>query len=236
MKYFRFFPKLNYDLDGDGNTREIVDSFRFAKIMGNIKDDITYYRYYDIPEGERPDHTSYKLYGTPDYYWTFFVANPELKNIYADWPLQSSDLKDSVSHKYEGKVLTVNTNDFFDKFTMGETLRGLVSGATAKYKYKSSDKGWIQIENLVGNFSANEIVRGDSSQDFVTIGSQIDYLDAAHHFEKDDIPVTRLTTGAVKVTNLQYEEGLNEARKKIRIIRPEFINDVVNQFRAAIND
>ena len=58
MRYFKHFPKIEYDLDANGQTRTIVDTFRFAKIVTEFKDDITFYRFYDIQEGERPDHVS----------------------------------------------------------------------------------------------------------------------------------------------------------------------------------
>ena len=74
MQYFKYFPKLQYDLDDNKATKEIVDVFRFAKIVSNTTvDDITLYSYYDVIDGERPDHVSQRLYGTPDYYWTFFL-------------------------------------------------------------------------------------------------------------------------------------------------------------------
>ena len=33
MQYFRYFPTINYDLDDNKDTREIIDVFRFAKIV-----------------------------------------------------------------------------------------------------------------------------------------------------------------------------------------------------------
>ena len=88
MKYIKHFPKLKYDLDDDGNTKDIVDVFRFAKVVNQKTiDDISLYTFYYVPDGERPDHASVALYGTPDYYWTFFLVNPEMKNLYNDWPM-----------------------------------------------------------------------------------------------------------------------------------------------------
>ena len=115
MKYFKYFPTIPYDLDASGETKDIVDSFRFAKIINSIKDDITFYRFYDIPDGERPDHTSQTLYKTPDYYWSFFVANPRLKSL-EDWPLAQADLAKKLAHDYTGNVINISTFDFFNKF------------------------------------------------------------------------------------------------------------------------
>ena len=235
MKYIKYFPEIEYDLDASGETRTIVDSFRFAKIVTRFKDDITFYRFYDIPEGERPDHTSMKLYETPNYYWTFFVANPELKSI-DDWPLSNADLNDKIKHEYIGNVLNISAFDFFNKFQNGEVVSGLVSGASATVVRKNSSLGWVEVGAITGTFSANEIIQGQTSGDTATITGSSTKLKATHHFEKDGFVVSRGTAGSSIVTNLQYEQSLNEARKRIKVIRPEAIDDVVSQFRKVIKE
>ena len=81
MKYFRYFPKLDYDLDDNKQFRQAVDLFRISKVVSSVEDDITFYRYYTIQDGERPDHVSQSLYNTVDYYWTFFLSTQILKII-----------------------------------------------------------------------------------------------------------------------------------------------------------
>lgn len=233
MKYFKYFPEIEYDLDASGETRTIVDSFRFAKIVTKFKDDITFYRFYEIPEGERPDHTSMKLYETPNYYWTFFVVNPELKSI-DDWPLSNADLNDKIKHDYKGNMLNISTFDFFNKFQNGEIVNGLVSGATATVVGKNSSLGWVEVGTITGTFTANEIIQGQTSGNTATITGSVEKLKAAHHYEKDGFVVSRGIAGSSIVTNLQYEQALNEKRKRIKVIRPEAIDDVVRQFRKVI--
>ena len=234
MKYFKYFPEIEYDLDASGETRTIVDSFRFAKIVTKFKDDITFYRFYDIPEGERPDHTSMKLYETPNYYWTFFVANAELKSI-DEGPLSNADLNDKIKHDYIGNVINISTFDFFNKFQNGEVVSGLVSGASATVVRKNSSLGWVEVGAITGTFSANEIIQGQTSGDTATISGTATKLNAAHHYEKDNLVVPRGTAGAAKVTNLEYEQRVNETKKRIKVIRPELIEDVARQFRRVIN-
>ena len=234
MRYFKHFPKIEYDLDANGQTRTIVDTFRFAKIVTEFKDDITFYRFYDIQEGERPDHVSQKLYKSPNFYWTFFLCNPGMKSLENDWPVSSNDLEDKLKHEYKNQVLTINTFDFFNKFTVGETVNGLISGATATFISKDSNKGFITINNVTGTFTNSEIIQGQTSGDTATIGTQIKELQAAHHYEKDGLVVPRGTAGSSEVTNLQHEQGKNDAKKKIKVIRPEMINDVAKQFRSIV--
>lgn len=236
MKYFRFFPKLNYDIDDNGQTREVVDTFRFAKILNAIEDNITFYRLYDIQDGERPDHVSYKLYQTVDYHWTFFIANPEMKSLYEDWPRSQEEMQHMMVDKYPNFMLNISSYDFFNKFQIGETIQGLISGATATILDKNVNLGWIKITAPSKDFQKNEIVRGLISGDFETIDGQAPEKNAAHHYELGDYVVERSTPGAAIITFDQYEQNLNDSKRRIRVIRPEYVGQVATQFREAIND
>ena len=234
MKYFKFFPKLQYDLDDNKDTKEIVDVFRFAKIVNNSAlDDISIYSFYNVGEGERPDHVSKSLYGTPDYYWTFFLVNQEMKNLYSDWPMSTPQLNDHIDLLYPGHVL--NSSDaFFNKLDIGETVQGILSQATGVVVEKNPNLGWIRINTKSGTFRA-ESIQGQTSNDVVVISGEASYKNAAHHFTTTDGIVPKGTAGAVTVTNEQYENDENEKRRRIKVIKPSKVAEVAQQFRNIIN-
>jgi len=236
MKYFRYFPTLDYDLDDNGSTRQAVDLFRISKLITGVNDNISFYRNYTIQDGERPDHVSKNLYDTTDYHWTFFIVNENLKNLYQDWPKSRQKFDEYIEHTYTTLYLGVNAYDFFDKFQVGETLQGLQSNATAKLVRKNTSLGWIEVESVSGTFRANEIVRGLISQDFVTINGSGSFKDAAHHYEDSDGNwVERSVPNAAIVTYADYDFEQNENKREIRVIRPEFVDKVAKQFRESIN-
>ena len=86
MSFFSQFPKIKYDINADGVKTELTDIFRHVDVKEQLLDNVGTYSFYEILEGERPDIVSNRLYGTPDYYWTFFVLNENLKNGLNDWP------------------------------------------------------------------------------------------------------------------------------------------------------
>lgn len=52
-----------------------------------------------------------------------------------------------------------------------------------------------------------------------------------HHYENAAGYVVNSTaTGAVPVTNIQHEVVLNEAKRRIKIIKPEFLEDIIREF------
>lgn len=51
------------------------------------------------------------------------------------------------------------------------------------------------------------------------------YLDARGYFVDSDFP------GAVSVSNRQYEENINESKRRIKIISPQLVNTILKNFR-----
>lgn len=238
MRYFKYFPKIKYDLDNNKQTREIVDVFRLAKIVNQVDDDISFYRLYTIQEGERPDHVSQNLYKTPDYYWTFFFVNSNLKNLYVDWPLTFDEMNSKIEEEYSGEYLKVDSYDLFDQFVLNETITGLQSGATAVITDKNPTLGWIRIKDRTGSFNSGELIFQQVGDDIYNI--QIDSTQGPFKFAPaqyvfDDEVVNRDTPNAAIVTYSDLEIEKNDAKREIRVIRPEFVDSVKRQFREAIN-
>lgn len=233
-QFFQGFPTIQYDVFGTGKPIEVVDIFRAVRLKKNIRDDVLLYTYYNIQDGERPDHVSMKLYGSIDYYWTFFMVNENLVNIFTDWPLSRAELDNKIKVKYSGYVMSTD-DDVANKFTQGETLQGLISGATASIIEKDTNLGLIKLDNIVGTFKDGEIVRGKTSNDTMTSSTVIPFVDAVHHFEDANGDITMKSVSAIPVTNSEYERDQNEKMSKIRVIRREYIARVSEEFYKQIN-
>lgn len=232
--YFQNFPTIQYDILGNGRPIEVVDLFRAVRLRKRIRDDVLLYSFYTIQDGERPDHVSLKLYGTTEYYWTFFMVNDTLVNLTQDWPLSREELENKINRMYAGYVMSTD-DDIASKFTKGETLQGLVSGATATILEKDTNLGLIKISNIVGQFRDAEIVRGKTSNDTFTLSTVLPFKDSPHHFEDADGNTVQKSMYATDVTNAEYEYRLNEAKLTIRVIRPEYIQRVTEEFFRQIN-
>ena len=74
-KFFKQFPKVEYDFNRKGVLQNMTDIFRSVRALPAFLDDFNSYTFYQIRNGERPDIVSQRLYGNQDYYWTFFIIN-----------------------------------------------------------------------------------------------------------------------------------------------------------------
>lgn len=102
VNYFNKFPKVLFDVNNDGTFSVITDITKTVDINTFDEDSITYYTFQEIDDGERPDNLSYRLYGTPQYYWTFFVINDNLKaGLSNSWPLNSHAFEEMMVKEYD---------------------------------------------------------------------------------------------------------------------------------------
>ena len=131
--YFKNIGSVSIDIDGSGNLDLIKNLSAKAKISDALLNNAGYYQTIKIIDGERPDHLSQRLYNTDQYHWTFLLLNPQIKNIWDDWPMSSSQLVEYCTNKYQYLAGDTDT-DLNNKFIIGETVTGGVSGATGIVK------------------------------------------------------------------------------------------------------
>jgi hypothetical protein len=56
-----------------------------------------------------------------------------------------------------------------------------------------------------------------------------------HYINSEGYIVNSTVPGATSVSNFQYEEQLNEKKRRIRLLKPEFIRNVVNDFKNIVS-
>lgn len=235
MSYFINFPKVDYDIKGNGIAQEVTNITSFVDVSSKLLDSISFYSYYVIPDADRPDNVSYNLYGTDRYYWTFFIINPELKNSYRDWPQSTSSLLSHTEDKYDGLGVIVD-GDVFNKFDIGEEVTGGISDAVGEVIAIYPTAEWVHIKPLYGTFkSSGESITGTSGQSTV-IGTSIkSAIHAPHHFiDSQGERVSKSVYGSKAVTLYEWELEKNLERAKIRVIKPEFIEEVSDRFIAEL--
>lgn len=99
--FFKQFPKTTYSIENDAIQSQITDYFRYVDVVEKFADDLYAYQNVDIIDGERPDNLSQRLYGTPDYYWTFFIANDDLKSGLTAWPKSDFELSQHITNQFK---------------------------------------------------------------------------------------------------------------------------------------
>jgi len=232
--YFNKFKKIAYDINGDGISRDLVNLATYTTIATKLQDNIAFYSYYTIKDGDRPDNVAYELYGDESLYWIFFLINPKLRNMYEDWPRGSSDILELVKAKHPTYTGIVNFNDsLVSKFNLGEAVIGQLSGAQGIIETKNVTDGYITIRVTHGTFKLDgEAVRGVTSEDAVACDAIVESAYGPKYYTDDSTGdrVPRRSAGTTAYTRYDAAAEKNLNRGRIRIIKEEFIHDVVREF------
>ena len=153
MAYFKYFPKVYYDLRGVDNqlqfdiitnvlARVLVKSHGWADIEGSLRAPLvaaSYFIKYTIRDGDRPDILAHQFYGDSELHWLFFYTNgSKLLNPYSDWPLTQYDLKKFVDKKY-ANINAIHHYKDIDGYEVDSDAAGATSVTNWIYEEELND-------------------------------------------------------------------------------------------------
>ena len=236
--YFKNIRNVIIDVDGSGNLDILKNLTAKAKISDALINNAGFYQTVEVIDGERPDHLSQRLYGSSQYHWTFLLLNPQIKNIWDDWPMKYSQLVEYCTEKYQ--YLAADTDiTLNNKFILDETVTGSISGAIGKIKEIHVNMGYLVIEKTSGTFTiTGETISGVDSQDSVACNFIKSQAYAPHHHTDDstDKWVPRRAAGTTGFTYIDYESAVTEQNRNIKVIKPTQIRTVARQFVKVMNN
>jgi len=129
-----------------------------------------------------------------------------------------------------------NNGSLFSKYSVPD---GETPEMVAFFLYNDGNYHWILLLfNQITNTYYDWPLSTRNFQRYVS--NKYSNPDAAHHYEISQssggdwvkIKVESDVTGAVGVTNLEYEAALQDVKREIRILKPEFLG----QFKAEFSD
>ena len=159
MSYFQQFPKILYDLKGDGNSKLVPDIFRRIKVRSKIKDNLALLDKYDVESGDTPESVAYKVYGNTEYFWVVCIVN-NIVNRFYDWPLTEVEFQNYLNEKYtnpdaihhyektqsSGEQTSQGPGDYSHMIEVNSNAVGAQSVSNAEYERRLQDeKRQIQI-------------------------------------------------------------------------------------------
>ena len=233
--YFSGINNVAIDVDGSGNVDILKNLTARAKVSDELLNSGGFYQTITVQDGERPDILSKRLYNNETFHWTFLLLNPQIKNIWDDWPMSSAQLLDYVTNKYQ--YLAADTDDDLNnKFILGETVQGSVSGALGTIKEIHVNLGYVTIDLTSGTFNeTGETINGINSQDSIACNFIKSQAYAPHHHRDTSGVRVRRSNVTVPYTLIDYETAIIDQNRQIKAIKPEHINTVAQAFIATMS-
>jgi len=214
--FFQNFPTMMYDVEGNGQYRQVIDIFRRVSLRNNLKDYIQVYNMQNIDGTQKPERLAEQVHGDPHRNWIVMMMN-DVENPFVDWYMSESEFWNFMETKYPNKALTVlDTLPSTSIYLAGEGLVGrptvkVVSfNATLRTLVYSGD----DIPTGVSIIGETSHANGTSDTIFTS------EMYALHHKDSD----------GVVVSNWDYEYELNEAKSQVSVLSNNYTTRVEDEF------
>jgi len=214
-RFFNYFPKTLYTSNnltaGVDTVTNIIARFGFESTLKN--NSAAFYKY-NIQESDTPEIIASKYYDNPERHWIVLLFN-DIMDPQFDWPLQYQPFIDYVNTKY-------SANNYADTANTGVT--GLawsmnVNNVQAYYK--------IVTRTNFDDISIVEKLEVDANT-YANVGAS-----TTTYTLQDGSTITQKVTKETK-TYYDYEQELNEEKREIKLIKPEFVPQIEKEFKKVI--
>jgi hypothetical protein len=236
--YFKNFPEVLYLFGDEQQPVSFQQLTKYVDLVDVLRDTTGSYIEYEIRDGDRPDTLSYRLYGKSEYDWTFFLMNENLRE--QGWPKTLQQLyahaQNTMFPNYTAKLSidegdSAEVRNLADKYPVGQSV--LVQGSNGVVVRKNLNVGEITVSSDSDLTGKTAMTYADGTN-LLALGATVYEYQGTHHYENDsgewidffyDVDPFKTT-----VTNLDFLIRENEAVKKIRVIKKQYIESVVGDF------
>lgn len=209
-KYFNYFPKTPYYITEDSKNVDMVTNItsRFGFEQEFKNNSVVYYEY-DIQDGDTPEIIAAKLYNSPERHWAVLMINDMVDGQF-DWPLDQRTIIKYIDEKY-----TANAS-------VGQT--GLAWAQSNTHSY-------YKIETRTTN----------STNTTLTTKIRLDANTYANTAESSSVITLEsgqtITAAVVKEIKSYYDYEIeqNENKRRIKLLKPEFVSTLEQQIKGVFN-
>ncbi len=230
--YFKSFPFTFYSLDNTGTVQVVTNITNRVSLSDEVKNNLSLYDEYDIKDGETPELVADKFYNNSQLHWLVLHYN-EIMDPRFDWPLDTNNLNRYVAGKYanvnavhhyedangnyaNGNVYLISNTDFTE-FNINDAITNITNTGTGYINQKNSSSN-VRVTVTTGGFISGDRIKNISNTN-----------------SSANITSTVLLSGT-PVTNYTYEDGVNESKRRIKILKSSYVDAVVNDFKKKLGE
>jgi Base plate wedge protein 53 len=213
--FFRNFPKIRYKIDGT-ETDVATNIFFRLKFIEDVKNNAVAYFTYFIKDGETPEIIAEKYYGNSEAHWIILMMNDIVDPQY-DWPLDYRSFNEYIISKYgsvENAQIGIHHSEMVIKRIDNDT-------GTATEKY-------IEIDTNTPNANISSVFPYNA-YDF---GSLPLSEPAGIVYTLPSGSSVREMVWKRQKTIYDFENELNEGKRKIKLLNKIYYSQVMAEFNA----
>ena len=232
-QYFQKYPLAAFTLDEYQSMQVLPDLTVRSKFLANIVTNASNYDEYDIVSGETPEITADKFYGDSGLHWIILQTNGILDPRFG-WPLDQFDLKKFTNAKYGNVTSTHHYEDSTGNITTNANIELTLSDSIDTLNLSNG----VVITNVTGSgvgviVDVNEPEEASSfklrvPQGGFNAGDTIAL--ASNTAITSNITSTANITNGTAITNLIHEDRENDTKRRIKILKSDFVPSVISEF------
>jgi len=243
-KYFENFPVIEYSLDQGVSSFAMTDFFRRVKAdVNSILGSSAYYEY-ELTDGETPEIVAHKLYGDSNLHWVILITNETLDPRF-EWVQTKTALTAYIKDKYGADK--VNAAHHYEN-SSGDTVYYKVFTGTVNIAAGTSFTSIAVIGT--NTLFTTEVLSTSFGVRFGTTTSSYSVLAVNSNTSLTiaGLPIVTPVVGQVmidnysysstvtRITNTEYEEAINEARRTIKVVKPQYVPRFIESFIGILNN
>ena len=217
--YFNYFPITYYSVDANTSSLDVVTNiisrFGFEK---SLKENSSAFYEYEIKETDTPEIIASKFYGNSERHWMVLMFNDILDPQF-DWPLQYDTLVKYIDDKYS-------------KSNYADTANTSVSGLTWAMNNNNTKAYYKVVTRKTG--SSNIDAKTITEKIEIDANTYANVIASTNNITLQSGTKITETTVKEKITYYDYEIQANEDKRTIRLLKPEFVKDVMEEFKDVI--
>lgn len=226
--YFRQFPKIPYsfNLTNDGALTAVTNIFARFSLKSDVIDNAYGFYKYQVEETDTPEIIAYKQYGDPELHWIIIMVN-QISDPLFELPLSQNALEKTIIKKYGYSSISEAYSNIHHYELEVKKILSEVNGS----KNTTTETSIVTLDQY--NYLSNTIVT--KSIDSPTTENITFYAN------NSDITSQIVATLTVQSTYkpvyvYDYESNLNESRRQIKILKPQYVESLIRDIGNVLND
>ena len=226
--YFSQFPKIPYsfNLTNEGKIAAVTNIFARFNINSSIVDNASAFYKYQVEDGDTPEIIAYKQYGDQELHWIIIMVN-QISDPLFDMPLQLNSLEEKIIKQY-GYSSIANAYSTIHHYEL--EVKNILSEVNGPIT-TTTNTSIVTLEQY--NYSSNAIVTQPPN---ITNTKNVTFY--ANNSNANSATVATLTIESVykPVYVYDYEVELNESKRQIKILKPKYVEGLIDEVGRVLND
>lgn len=242
--YLDSFPKIDYSIGEDRNiTESVTNIFKRYAILRDVLSNSTSYILYEIEDNDTPEVLAEKFYGDIGAGWIILYANKIIDPQF-DWPLSDNNFKKYIIEKYGSISNATTTYHHYEKVVETRVGDQTYTRTYLVNKERLTENALNVPYTYYEPYSNNYVLTADTA--LITTDNVYFTVDHSNHFSYDDTSLPEyysyeahnvndttvfLNTYGNAITNYDYEQQMNDNKKFIKVIKAEYFDQIMYEFK-----